>query len=260
MRILGHIPVLSRALRWYAGRYKEGTVVTILSGHAAGMRWRRFHRYVNGYWLGHYELPVQNVLVNALQPGDAFYDVGANAGLLTLVAARKVGPTGRCFAFDPDPDNVASIRAQIELNDLKNIVVVQAAVSDSTGNMRFVRSAPGSPMGHLAQEPLQESISTPEESFEVNAMTLDEAVRQYGPPKLIKMDIEGAEAQAIAGAGGLLARSRPVWLIELHNKECELAVRKALEKHGYQISRLSGESSDPAGAFPYHILARPGYG
>src|SRR5688572_25684309 len=100
---LGKVPLLSQALRWYARRHPEGSVVTIKSGEAAGFKWKRHHRYVNGYWLGQYELPLQQALKRELKPGDTFFDVGANAGFFTLIAARLVGPTGKCVAFDPAP-------------------------------------------------------------------------------------------------------------------------------------------------------------
>src|SRR5688572_6197279 len=85
LQVAGRIPGVSSTLRWWAGRYADGSVVRIRSGLAAGYRWKRYHRYVNGYWIGHYELPIQETLRRELAPGDKFYDVGANAGFFTLV-------------------------------------------------------------------------------------------------------------------------------------------------------------------------------
>jgi hypothetical protein len=95
----GRIPVVGRALRWLARRYPEGSVVTIHTGRAAGFRWKRYHRYVNGYWPGIYELLIREALARELKPGQVFYDVGANAGFFSLVGACCVGPGGRVFAF-----------------------------------------------------------------------------------------------------------------------------------------------------------------
>ena len=129
--------------------------MTIATGHARGLRWKRSKRYVNGYWLGQYELPVQEALVRELAPGDTFYDLGANAGFFTLVAAKRVGPAGRCIAFDPDPSNVESIREQASLNGLLNIQAVQEAVSDVAGSVPFTRGTPGDSMGRSARRPLE---------------------------------------------------------------------------------------------------------
>src|SRR5260221_11618282 len=121
---VGRLPLISSCLRWYASHYVEGSVIRIRQGHAAGFLWKRHHRYVNGYWIGHYEFPIQEALKRELKLGDTFYDVGANAGFFTLVAARLIGPQGKCVAFDPSPDNYASVTEQIQLNSLNNCTAV----------------------------------------------------------------------------------------------------------------------------------------
>src|SRR5688572_31553432 len=110
IEFIGKVPLLGPALRRMAHRYPEASVVEIGSGLAAGYRWKRHHRYVNGYWLGHYELRIQEALRAYLKPGQTIFDVGANAGFFTLVAARLVGPGGKVVAFDPPPENQESIR------------------------------------------------------------------------------------------------------------------------------------------------------
>jgi FkbM family methyltransferase len=62
--------------------------------------------------------------------------------------------------------------------------------------------------------------------------TLDEAMARFGRPDFIKMDIEGAEEQALAGAERVLSEARPAWLIEVHGSECEQGVRRVLSGHG----------------------------
>ena len=135
--VCGSIPFLGPSLRKMARRYPEGSIVNIENGHLAGYRWQRSQRYVSGYWLGHYELPIQECLVRELKPGDVFYDIGANAGFFTLLGSKCVGPTGQVFAFDPLPENVHSIRSQVKLNGLENCSVVEAAVSDQQGIVKF---------------------------------------------------------------------------------------------------------------------------
>src|SRR5216683_2563800 len=113
---LGALPLIGPALRRMARRFPEGSVVRIHTGLAAGLNWRRHHRYVGGYWIGNYELDVQHALKRLLRPGDVFYDIGANAGFFSLLATKLVGPTGRVVSFEPLPENVQSIREQMELN------------------------------------------------------------------------------------------------------------------------------------------------
>src|SRR5438445_12059998 len=165
IEMVGKVPVVGSALRRLARRYPEGSVVEIRSGVAAGLRWKRHHRYVNGYWLGHYELNIQELLKQELAAGQTFFDVGANAGFFTLVAAKLVGPGGKCVAFDPSPDNDQSIREQLELNLLSNCMSVQKALGARAGTAMFAFAAPGSPMGHLG------AAANGEQSMQVQVIT-----------------------------------------------------------------------------------------
>jgi len=251
LEMVGKVPVVGSALRKLARRFPEGSVVEIRSGVAAGYRWKRHHRYVNGYWLGHYELEIQDLLKHELKAGQTFFDVGANAGFFTLVAAKLVGLAGRCVAFDPAPDNDRSIREQVELNALSNCVSVQKAVGAKAGRATFAFSAPGSAMGHLG------SAANGEHSLEVQVISLDEAAKLYGRPDFIKLDVEGADIEAMQGAAELLRDAKPRWLIELHGEECQREVGRMLVEANYKIFDLARKPLDPAQGLPRHILARP---
>ena len=238
-------------MRWYARRYTEGSVVTIRSGCAKGLLWRRYKRYVNGYWLGQFELPVQEALRRELREGSVVFDVGANAGFFSLIASRLAGPSGKCFSFDPDPANIESIREQIRLNNIANWVAVQEAISDKPGNMPFSRTVPGSSTGHLGE------AGRSEETIEVKVTTLDEAAARFGPPHFIKMDIEGAEGEALRGATQMLQTARPTFLIELHNENAAREVRRIMEEAKYEFFSLEGARVSLDEAFPSHVLVRP---
>ncbi len=80
---------------------------------------------------------------------------------------------------------------------------------------------------------------------------------RYGPPNLLKMDIEGAEVDALRGATKVLKNARPIWLIELHGSECERKVRKILVATGYQFQGLGGKGLSPAQSLPHHLIAHP---
>ncbi len=253
---LGRIPLLGRGLRCLAAKYSEESVVTIHTGLASGMKWRRHHRYVNGYWIGHYELPIQNALKQHLRPGQTFFDVGANAGFFTMIAARLVGPSGRCFAFDPAPENVASIREQIDLNELRQCSAVQAAVGAEPGEADFYFDMAGSPTGHLANKSAGASSSGSHRLW-VEVETLDLAATKYARPDFIKMDVEGAEVAALEGAKGLLTDVRPAWLIELHGSAKARQVRDILVAADYRLFSLDSKAVDLARPLPGHIVARP---
>src|SRR2546430_4472557 len=116
LKTAGDLPLINLALRRVANFYPENSTVRIRSGHAAGLLWRRHHRYVNGYWLGDYEFAIQEALRRELKKGQRFFDVGTNAGFFTLLAARLVGRGGHRVGFDPSSENGSSHIGQRELN------------------------------------------------------------------------------------------------------------------------------------------------
>ena len=248
---IGKVPWLSHAIRWYAGQYPENSVIEIRHGHAAGLLWRRHHRYVHGYWIGHYEHPIQEALKCELKPGHTFFDIGAHAGFFTLLAARLVGASGLCVAFDPLRENCASICEQIRVNSLCPCLVVSEAISDIVGSAFFSFAANGSATAHLG-EPRKGERQLP-----VKATTVDDACARFGKPDFIKMDIEGAEVRALKGASHTLRNLRPGWLIELHNSECERKVKILLQEASYTFFDLQGVALNPNRVLPNHFIARP---
>ena len=246
---VGKIPLVSNALRWYANCFPEGSVVTIKNGYAAGYKWKRYHRHVSGYWVGHYELAMQKAISRELSHGDIFFDVGANAGFFTLVAASIVGRDGHCVAFEPLPENVDSIREQIDLNSLSNCHVVDKALSDHEGVSHFYCGKDTS-TAHLGE------THDGTQTIQVELTTLDNALTNWGAPALIKMDIEGGEIDALKGASTLLQDGCAKFLIELHGEKCGEEVRAILQKAGYSFYDLEGTLLDFNKNLPRHIIAK----
>ena len=141
---------------------------------------------------------------DALRPGDTMIDVGANAGLHSVVAARAVGPRGRVIAFEPIAREQALLRHNLALNMLENVTIVPSAVSDRTGSARFAVADDGA-LSSLAQNkhPWQR-ISAWQD---VPVTTLDDYIaREHtGPVAFLKIDVEGAERHVLAGAARTLA-------------------------------------------------------
>lgn len=73
------------------------------------------------------------VLGHFLKPGGAFVDVGANAGLYSLFAARKVGPGGHVYSFEPSRREAASLNRNADLNRLTNLRCLQMAAGAAAG-------------------------------------------------------------------------------------------------------------------------------
>jgi FkbM family methyltransferase len=147
------------------------------------------------------------LLLDELRPGDTAVDVGANVGYYTLLFARRVGPDGRVFAFEPDPANFELLRRNVERNGYRNVVLSPLAASDRCGPARLFLS--GSNAGdHRTYDP-----ADGRPSLDIETVPLDRFFAGYpGPVDLVKMDIQGGEFAALTGMRDLLARQGRVKL------------------------------------------------
>jgi FkbM family methyltransferase len=231
------IPGAHKAYKWVTTRTGEGKVYEIAHGPMAGMRWRRRNCLPFWYHLGVYEPETSRFIAAHLKPGDTFWDLGANAGYHTLMAAREVGPTGRVIAVEPDPGTCEILREQLELNGIGNCTIVQAAVSDRAGLTRLVRRA-SDPRGNALQQIDNPAIDNKVgDVVEVPSLTMDDLSSQHPLPRLIKMDIEGAEVLALPGGRTFLSGAkRPErLLIAVHGEEARDFCRGFVQDLGYKI-------------------------
>lgn len=150
---------------------------------------------LTGYW--YVRLPdydEQKFLLNYLQEGDVFFDVGANAGAYSVLAA-SLGC--KVYAFEPVPKTFERLSANIHLNEAMRIEAMQTAVGEFPGRLSITTDL--GPGNHLVLEsdPNHNSIA-------VDVLTLSDLVTQVGAPSFIKIDVEGFELEVIRGAGDLL--------------------------------------------------------
>lgn len=221
--------------------YRDGRVVIIRRGPAAGYKWRHYQIYQPWMAMGMYEPHVAQFIHDQLKAGDVFYDIGANAGYFTLVAAKAVGPEGRVIAFDPVPQNARTIQEQIDLNNLGTCCKVEPlAISDRCGVAGFVLTKRNA-NAHLAEFNAPHAPDQGGETIEVASMTLDAYVKDHPHPTLVKMDIEGAEVAALEGAHELLhCPNPPRFLVSTHSNQLEHQVKDILRSAGYSISNMRG--------------------
>ena len=112
-----HQSALVRALWTRASRPLRWRPIPILSGPGRGLR-INLHGSAVVFATGMAERPMQEALARELRPGATFFDIGANVGFVTVLAARLVGPGGRVIAFEPVPQNAAAIRENLALNGI----------------------------------------------------------------------------------------------------------------------------------------------
>lgn len=134
-----------------------------------------------------------------LKKGDTVVDCGACFGEFAIYAAKAVGPAGRVIAFEPDQTYYRQLLENIDLNGLKNVKAVNKGVWSSGGELKFVGDDKRG-YSFMSAAPVADAVTVP-------VACLDDELPKLGLTKIdfIKMDVEGAELEAIKGAGKTLS-------------------------------------------------------
>jgi FkbM family methyltransferase len=236
-RLLSQRLVRAVARRWY--RHRDARIA---AGPAAGL-WFNAGRGDLDFNLGSYERPVQMALKEHLRPGSVFYDVGANLGFFSILAARLVGAGGRVYAFEPVPENAAGVRHNAGLNSFDHVTVLQKAVADAggRGELRQAHHAGGSALSTVAAPPDVKGI------IPVEIVAIDELVADGTcvPPAFVKIDVEGAELAVLQGMVETMRQYRPLILFEIDDGDAAVFSEKMaactafLEECSYAVRPLA---------------------
>jgi FkbM family methyltransferase len=228
-------PLLREISSWLLPRGSL-TWVRIRGGEAQGFWVAVYPRTGRPFQEGQSERAVQMYLRARLRPRMVFYDLGANFGFFSLIAARLVGPEGRVFAFEPEASLMERIKANVERNGLKNVTLVDAAIWSESGSVTFHRSdcgtSPDRGTGHVAQK------AGSEVGIQVRSVALDDFIRQNPAPDVIKCDVEGAELEAFRGAGRLLEQHKPLVICEVHSPESKAGLCTLFAGFGYAVRKI----------------------
>jgi FkbM family methyltransferase len=195
------------------------------------------------YFFGHYHERYEAALVaRLLDPGEVFWDVGANVGYFALLAAAAVGPDGQVVAFEPGTAALARLTENVSLNPFNHIKIFNLAVSDAEGQAMLYRAddiadSSASLFAAAAGAAAGEVCRT---------VALDDFLKNenLAAPDFIKLDVEGAELAALRGAAGILAGHRPLLLVEMEEKNLraagasKAAIQSFLQDFGYRAAHL----------------------
>lgn len=210
--------------------------------------------YVHGW----FEEAECRFVTKFLREGMVFFDIGANLGQYTLLAAHRVGKRGKVHSFEPSSRMFAELNFNVDINGLSDICILNnVAVSDKEGIAKLSKyEAGGEVYGSLgSQEWAPDSSIVGYE--DIKTITLDSYIKKHNIKKidLIKIDIEGAELLAIRGAGQFLHRpGAPTVLLEMADLNTNGFGYKAieiwdyLESFGYGMHSLDkkGNITGPA--------------
>lgn len=218
----------------------------LLPGHPSASRWwegvvrrsdgllfhadtrRHIERRIALY--GIYEAHIGALIRRLLKPGDCAVDVGANIGAHAVALADAVGPGGAVIAYEPNPQAAADAERNLALNGFSTVTLRRAALGAEAGTVQLriprADSAEGANIGLASIA----ALDTPHDVVDVPLVVFDDEALPFERSRirLVKMDVQGYEPQALIGMSALLSEVRPHILFEFEPW--------AVEKAGYSAA------------------------
>lgn len=196
-----------QSIRRFTDPLFERIPVLIAGGVNRGLWWN-LASAGSGYASGRRAALQMRCIASVMNPGDVVWDVGAHHGYVTLCAARRVGASGSVHAFEPSARNRRLLARHVSWNGFDNVVIHRFALSSYNGTATF-GGTDTSKMLHLGGG-----------SEHVEVRTADSLVASGAipAPTFVKVDVEGAEADLLQGAGDLLRRNARL-VIAMHSRD-----------------------------------------
>ncbi len=170
-------------------------------------------RHVRG---DNYERDVTAVFRRLLGPGMGVVDIGANIGYFTMLSASLVGAAGYVLAIEPNPRNARMLEASRRVNDFDQVTLSQTAAGPRTGLLALHRSH-----SNGTTSALPDALTALIHAETVPCIRPDVLVPSTRRIDLIKVDVEGAEYQALLGCADIIARDRPTIVSEFSPDQME---------------------------------------
>ncbi|GAA0393322.1 FkbM family methyltransferase [Streptomyces luteireticuli] len=218
-------------------RLRSGDLVPLTTGDVI-----QRYQYLFGTW----EPNLSAFLRDRLRPGDTFIDVGAHRGAFSLLASHAVGPQGRVVAIEPSPQFHEALVAAATANHRANIRTVRSAASDTHGEITLYLEDPAN-LGHTtAIRPRHIHAA-----FQAPTAPLAELVTrsELATARVIKIDVEGAEASVVRGLLPALPQLRldvelaievTPRLLSKQGESVE-SILDPLREHGFHSYRLTND-------------------
>src|SRR5215203_634444 len=171
---------------------------------------RYYKYYEDGYEKENFQFITDNV-----KPGDIILDIGGHIGLYAVAFGKMVQPLGKVYSFEPTPQTNKILRKSVELNKLQNTVTVQnEAISKEKGETTFYISDllmdNSNSLVNFSKPRSVHGIKVPLISIDDFSKTLSRKV------DFLKIDVEGAELDAVIGARETMQKDGPLAILALH--------------------------------------------
>lgn len=235
---------------WIKLKLRKGLGIPDIEKHIAIFE-QKFHQTIEEivpYGVAHWyqenlwEPPVQIALQDLCKPGDIVFDVGANFGGLTMVMSRSVGLKGKVCAFEASPRIIDKCQRNLVWNGCNNVQLYHKAVYHTSGEKVPIY------LGSHLNDSIYQNAESETAAYYVSTLTLDDFVAQTGlVPNLVKMDIEGAEFDAIKGMIKTIENAKPHLILETQREDtrCLDWLREkgyiAIDLNTYQEIKNSGD-------------------
>lgn len=184
---------------------------------------------------GEWAEPEVAVVTALLRPGDVVIECGANIGTLTIPMARAVSPGGAIHAFEAQPYFARLLDANLALNGMADVVMRNVAVGRVSGTIRLPIVTYDKSMNFSGFS----FAGLPTDGSGVGTLIpmrpLDQICARFDRLRLIKLDIEEMEPDALAGAVTLFERFRPIVYCETRSAGTFVQVRDFLTARGYRL-------------------------
>lgn len=188
-------------------------------------------------------------LLDELQSGEVFYDIGANVGCYTLYAAKTVGPTGRVYAFEPHAGNRQALMRNIVANGFQDrVAVVACPLSDGQKYSYFKADGESGTSDHQVQE------IRPSCGELVWTTTIDSLIAHglLEFAHVVKVDVDGHEPAILRGMEAYLTSPMAPRAIQVERATSDSVMAPFLIHHGYHLQRMhytkQGREAIDAGA------------
>ena len=188
-----------------------------------------------------------------IRPGMTVVDVGAHTGYYTILFAKRVGPTGRVLAIEPEKRALTFLHRNVEMNGYDNVTVLPIALSNRVAGVAELDDAFYVP---------DDGTAPPEDQSDAAAAVFDDLVESLELQRLdlVKIDVEGAELHVLEGMTRSLANWAPDILLEVHPSRmanCGRSVSQLetfLADQGYETQPVSGPSE--SGVYTVYCVSR----
>jgi FkbM family methyltransferase len=228
---------LGQLLRYLLKLIPPRTIMPIWQGTLKGKKWI-VGSCTHGCWLGSFEYKKGIIFEKKINKGTIVLDLGANVGYYSLLASILVGPRGMVFSFEPLPRNIYFLKKHIQLNNIKNVRVIEAAVSDCDGFANFYVEGSdrySSSKGYISLNG----------KLIVKKVSLD---RLYNKgdipiPDYIKIDVEGGEMLVLLGAKEILSNFHPIIFLATHSELIHSQCCDFLVSLGYEVEAIDKENN-----------------